>query len=82
MTRITASQLREQMASAVNKVSYGGERLVLQRNGKDIAAIISIEDLNRLLDLEDRSDLAEMEKALREPGANIPWERVKKGLRK
>jgi prevent-host-death family protein len=80
MTRLTASQLREDMATAINKVAFGGERIVLQRNNKDVAALVSVEDLNLLRELEDRMDLAEIKKALKEPGANIPWKDIKKEL--
>ncbi len=73
MTRLTASQLREDMATAINKVAFGGERIVLQRNNKDVAALVSVEDLNLLRELEDRADLAEIKKALKDPGSNIPW---------
>ena len=45
MTRLTASQLREDMATAINKVAFGGERIVLQRNNKDVAALVPMEDL-------------------------------------
>jgi prevent-host-death family protein len=80
MTRLTASQLREDMATAINKVAFGGERIVLQRNNKDVAALVSVEDLNLLRELEDRADLAEIKKALKEPGSNIPWKDIKKKL--
>lgn len=80
MTRLTASQLREDLATAINQVAFGGERIVLQRNNKDVAALVSIEDLSFLRELEDKLDLAEMKKAMNEPGANIPWEDVKKEL--
>jgi PHD/YefM family antitoxin component YafN of YafNO toxin-antitoxin module len=80
MTRLTASQLREDLASALNKVAFGGERIVLQRNKKDVAALVSMEDLSLLRALEDKLDLEEMKKAMDEPGANIPWEDVKKEL--
>jgi prevent-host-death family protein len=80
MTRLTASQLREDMATAINKVAFGGERIVLQRNNKDVAALVSVEDFNLLRELEDRADLAEIRKALKDPGANIPWKDIKKEL--
>jgi PHD/YefM family antitoxin component YafN of YafNO toxin-antitoxin module len=80
MTRLTASQLREDMATAINKVAFGGERIVLQRNNKDVAALVSVEDLNLIRELEDRADLAEIRKALKEPGSNIPWKDIKKDL--
>jgi len=80
MTRLTASQLREDLATAINKVAFGGERIVLQRNNKDVAALVSVEDFNLLRELEDRTDLAEIKKALKEPGTNIPWKDIKKEL--
>ena len=80
MTRLTASQLREDMATTINRVAFGGERIVLQRNNKDVAALVSVEDFNLLRELEDRADLAEIRKALKEPGANIPWKDIKKEL--
>lgn len=80
MTRLTASQLREDLATAINKVAFGGERIVLQRNNKDVAALVPMEDLTLLRELEDRVDLAEIKKALNEPGSNIPWDDIKKEL--
>ena len=80
MTRLTASQLREDMATAINKVAFGGERIVLQRNNKDVAALVPMEDLTLLIELEDRADLVEIRKALEEPGSNIRWEDIKKEL--
>lgn len=80
MTRLTASKLREDMATAINKVAFGGERIVLQRNNKDVAALVPMEDLTLLQELEDRADLEEIKKALAEPGSNIPWEDIKKEL--
>ena len=81
MTRLTASQLREDLATAINKVAFGGERIVLQRNNKDVAALVPMEDLSVLRKLEDRADLAEIMKALEEPGSNVPWEDIKRELK-
>jgi antitoxin Phd len=80
MTHLTASQLREDLASAINKVAFGGERIILRRNNKDVAALISMKDLSLLHALEDKLDLEEMKRALEEPGENIPWDEVKKEL--
>jgi PHD/YefM family antitoxin component YafN of YafNO toxin-antitoxin module len=80
MTKLTSSQLREDMATAINKVAFGGERIVLQRNNKDVAALVPMEDLTLLKELEDRADLEEIRKALAEPGSSIPWEDIKKEL--
>jgi PHD/YefM family antitoxin component YafN of YafNO toxin-antitoxin module len=80
MTRLSASQLREELATIINKVAFGRERIVLQRNHKDVAALVSMEDLALLQELEHRADLVEMKKAMEEPGPNIPWEDAKKEL--
>jgi prevent-host-death family protein len=80
MTRLTASQLREDLADTINKVAFGGERIVLRRNNKDVAALVSIEDFYLLQDLEDKLDLAAIKEAMEEPGASIPWEDIKKEL--
>jgi PHD/YefM family antitoxin component YafN of YafNO toxin-antitoxin module len=77
MTRLSASQLREDLSSAINKVAFGGERIILQRNNKDVAALVSMKDLSILRALEDRLDFEEIKKAMEEPGANIPWKDVK-----
>jgi mRNA interferase RelE/StbE len=63
----------------LNRVRYQGERVVVERRGKGVAALVPVEDLELLQALEDRIDLAAARKALREPG-RIPWEKVKQDL--
>jgi PHD/YefM family antitoxin component YafN of YafNO toxin-antitoxin module len=80
MILLTASELREDLSTAINKVAFGGERIILQRNKKDVAALVSIDDLILLRQLEDRADLAEIRKAMNEPGSDMSWEDAKKEL--
>jgi prevent-host-death family protein len=80
MKRINASAVREDFADILNQVAYAGERIILHRRGKNVAAIVSIADLQLLQDLEDRLDNAAADAALSEPGESIPWERVKQEL--
>jgi len=56
-------------------VAYKEERIILQRNGKDFVAVIPVEDLQLLEELEDRLDVAAAKKARGELG--IPWEKAK-----
>jgi prevent-host-death family protein len=84
MTRLRASVLRENLADALNRVAYKGERIVLERRGKEVAALVSLDDLALLNALEDRIDLeaaraalAEMKTKGRKP---IPWETAKRQL--
>jgi prevent-host-death family protein len=80
MIRLPASQARERFSEILNEVSYGHERLVLQRHGKDVAAVISAEDLKRFEELEDRADLLEMEQVLAKGETPIPWDQAKAEL--
>jgi prevent-host-death family protein len=82
MTRVSTSDVRKDFSEAVNRVSYGHERIVLQRRGKDIAAIVPIEDLELLRALEDKIDLDAARAALSEvkKKGTIPWAELKKEL--
>jgi prevent-host-death family protein len=66
MAHITASKVRKDFSDTVNRVAYGRERVVLHRRGKEIAAVVPIEDLKLLEALEDRMDLADARAALAE----------------
>ena len=50
----------------MNRVAYGRERVILRRRGKEIAAVVPMEDLQLLEALEDRMDLADARAALAE----------------
>jgi prevent-host-death family protein len=69
MTRLSASAVREEFSETLNRVAYKGERIVLERRGKDVAALVPIEDLELLEELEDRMDLDAARKALKEQGS-------------
>lgn len=53
MGKIGATELRKELAEALNRVAYSGERIVIDRNGKDIAAVVPMADLVRLQKLEE-----------------------------
>jgi prevent-host-death family protein len=79
-TTISAANARKEFADILNKVAYGSETIVLTRRGKEVAALISMEDLALLQRLEDYIDIEDAKKALAEPGENIParefWEQL------
>jgi prevent-host-death family protein len=68
---IDSSNARNGFTDVVNRVSYGHERLVVRRHGRDAAALISMEDLELLEraieEAEDRIDVAEAERILADP---------------
>jgi len=80
MKRLNTTAAREDFADILNQVAYAGERIILHRRGKNVAAIVTMADLQLLQDLEDRMDNAAADTALLEPGKSIPWEQVKKDL--
>lgn len=46
--RITAAELHQRVGDILARIRYTGERVVIERPGKPIAAVVSIEDLERL----------------------------------
>jgi prevent-host-death family protein len=77
MSKVSTSTVRKDFAEVLNKVAYAKERIVLQRHGKDVAAVVPIEDLQLLEDLEDKIDAKLAKKARKEKGF-VPWEKIKK----
>ena len=79
------AEIRNNLADALNRVVYSGDRVVLERRGKPTAAIISLDDLALLEALEDREDVRAAKRALadmrRKGEKPIPWEQVKKQLK-
>jgi len=84
MTRVTVSQARETFPEIVNRAAYGKQRTVVSRRGKDLAAVVPMDDLALLEALAgdevDRRDIEDARAALAERGKNIPLETVKKEL--
>jgi prevent-host-death family protein len=86
MTRLNVSKAREEFPEIVNRAAYGKERTIISRRGKDLAAVIPIEDLRLLERLEreemDRIDIEEAHAALKEAEekGTIPFEEVKRRL--
>jgi prevent-host-death family protein len=66
MGHLPASKAREGFADTINRVAFGKERVVLRRRGKEVAAVVPIDDLRLLEDLEDRIDLIDARAALAE----------------
>ena len=80
MERLTISEAREDFAETVNRVAYRGERIILHRREKDIVAIVPIEDLAILEEVEDRLDIEAAREALAESDERIPYNQVHKEL--
>ncbi len=78
METISISDAREHLADLGNRVSLRGERLIVERRGKDLFALVSVEDLELLERIEDKLDLDAIRAAKDEPAK--PWAKVKKAM--
>lgn len=83
MSRKSTSDARREFADVVNQVAYGGERVVLHRHGKDVAALVPMGDVQLLEALENRVDLEEALRILADPSeewASLDEVRAELGL--
>ncbi len=76
--KIASSTARNEFADMVNRAAYAGERVVVHRRKKPVAAVVPLADLLLLEQLEDRMDIEEARKRLNEP--TVLWSRIKKDL--
>jgi prevent-host-death family protein len=82
MSEISTAEARKTLADLINRVAYGKERVVLTRHGKQVCALVPIEDLSlldRVRSAADRRDLAD---ALAEDadGAVVEWSALKRSM--
>ena len=81
---ISVSEARERFAEIVNRVQYGGERVVIEKRGKPSVVLVSLEEAAFLDEMEDRllGKMADEAKAeMERDGVTIPWESVKTDLK-
>ncbi|HLH25003.1 MAG TPA: type II toxin-antitoxin system Phd/YefM family antitoxin [Chloroflexota bacterium] len=46
--RVSAAQAKAQLSALMAQVAYGGEHVIIERRGKPLAALVSVDDLQRL----------------------------------
>ncbi len=80
INKVTTAEARKHFADIVNNVAYGKDTIVLTRRGKELAALVSIDDLKLLQELEDRQDIEDAWKIKNEPDENIKLSDLKKEL--
>lgn len=79
---VSVSEARQDFAELVNRAAYRGERVLVSRRGRPIAAIVPIEDVEFLERYEDEMDLKLAMEALADPenAVTYPLEEVEKEL--
>jgi prevent-host-death family protein len=81
--KVSTSQARAQFADIVNRAAYGGERTVLHRQKKPVAAVISYEEfefLERMIEERENEIDVRLARKARKEKRLIPWEKVKRDL--
>jgi prevent-host-death family protein len=76
---MTVVDIRNNLADAINRVAYAGERIILERRGKGVAALVSLQDVALLEDLESQADIRAAKRALKEKG-RVPLAKIKTRL--
>jgi prevent-host-death family protein len=82
MGQVNTVDARAQFSEIINRAAFGKERMILTRRGKEIVAVVPIEDVKLLEALEDRMDLEEARAALAESKkkGTVSWEKMKKEI--
>ena len=66
MQTLDATTARDEFADMLNRAAYGKERVILTRRGRELAAVVPIEDVRLLEELEARMELQDARAALAE----------------
>ena len=57
MKKMDATRARQEFAETINQVAYGQHRVVVSRRGRDLAAIVTMDDLDLLQRCEGAAEL-------------------------
>jgi prevent-host-death family protein len=79
---VSVAEARSGLADLLNRVAYGKERLVVTRHGRQLAAIVPIEDLDLLDRLRGFVMRKDVVRALRDldSGRARPWQELRAEL--
>ena len=79
MAMLEATKAKDAFSDTLNRAGYGKERIILTRRGKPIAALVPLEDLELLDELENAADAEDVRLAREEAarGEIVAWNDVK-----
>ena len=79
---VSVSELKNGLSEFLNRAAYGRERIIVASRGKPKAALIGIDDLHLLEELEEMEDAlaAHKAQAAYRAGETAPWEQVRAEL--
>jgi prevent-host-death family protein len=78
MATMTVAEAKNHFSDVLRRAEYGGERVIVERHGKPVAAIVSTDDLRQLEAAENAVDLRDARAALAEANerGTIPLDAV------
>ncbi len=81
-TTMSTQDAKEKFTELLNHVSHTKERVILARRGKELAALVSLEDLHFLESTQDKNDLNEAIDTLKESkgGNTVTLENLKEEI--
>jgi prevent-host-death family protein len=82
MKNISTAEARKNLSELLNRAAYGGERFVVTRHGKELVAIVPVEDASLLDRLRSFLEARDFEAALQEiaEAGTVPWDEVRRDL--
>ncbi|MDZ4860690.1 MAG: type II toxin-antitoxin system prevent-host-death family antitoxin [Candidatus Hydrogenedentes bacterium] len=80
MTTLSTTQLAREVEKAISMVTEGHEQVIITEDGQQVAALVSIEDLDLIRKLEDEADIRAVEEAKAEGLDPTPYEEFRKEL--
>lgn len=85
MTKVSTVRAKEQFTEIITRAANKKESTIVTRGGKGVAAVVPVDLLAYVEELEDQLDLREAKRAeaeARKKGEKpIPWEKAKKLLK-
>lgn len=75
MERVGTHEAKTRLSEYLNRVRYGGERILIERHGRPVAGLVGVGDLERLEELSGMESVAEARyrESLDRAGIKVRW---------
>lgn len=80
MLSVAMKDARAELAELLNKVAYAHERVAITRHRKNVAYLVSEEDMKLIRFIEDKIDRVAAIEAMNEGGDNIAFDDLMKDV--
>ncbi|MBV9950066.1 MAG: type II toxin-antitoxin system Phd/YefM family antitoxin [Myxococcales bacterium] len=77
---LSTAEARSHLSETLGRVAYAGERVLIGKRGRPMAALVPVADLEALRAMEDAIDLQAARQSVREGGENLSHAAVGKRL--